>query len=515
MPNAEKTNKQKIGFFIGLGCAVALGLACRLCKLGVSGLTIDESISVAYSENLRLILQSVRPPVYYLLLAAWRWVFSDGPIALRLLSVLAGVASIILLALIAKRLASRRTGIIAAFLLACLPIHVYTSRLADVGALSIALGLAAIYCLVVMSEKDTDATLATVLAGLNIVGVFTCYYFLLALIAQALVLVFIKKSEMLVRRDIAIGLGAPVAALVLASPLLYTQFKTLVVQLSAFPSLTRIWEAPWSLWANDMTLGAPWFYAESAGEVISLCLTTLGVVFFVAGTAACISDRRTGGMAILAMFYGTAFAMLTASTIFPLWSPLGAVHFIPFYVLVIACGLTLLKKASLPVAVTLACVVSMGVIINAYNYPGEGAAWKKAPEWNRLAADLSTRYGPGDNIIVSPGWIAQALRYHLSFSAEPKFSKDRERLPIIGAPFDFYNPDADLQNRIQLPEAPRSWIVSWRGYADRSVDRLMIDTGHRFSHSTDYWQLRLSLYRLVSSDDDDDEKTKTKGESEL
>ncbi len=505
MPGDKEKKRFFSAYYIALGCAVVLGFACRVYKVGVGGIGIDESIATVFSADPRLLLQSVRPPVYYLFLAAWRWVFSDALIALRLPSVLAGVASILLIAGVATKLSGRRTGIIAAFVLACLPLHIHLSRQADVSALSLMLMLAAIYCLIRMSEKDSSQMSAAILAGLNVIGIFTCYTYLLAIIAQVMALVFTRKSRLILRRDIAVGLAAPLAALMPASPLLYTQFKILRLQLSGFPSMFKLLDAPWSLWINDMIMGAPWTYV-SFGEYVSIVLSAVGVIMFVAGTAACVADRNTGGMVVAAMFYATAIFLLAASLFIPVMSPITIAHFVPFYALIISCGLSLLKKASIPAAVLLAGAVALGVFLNAGRYDAEGPAWEKAAEFNKLADNLSERYSPGDNIIVCPGWIAGAIRYHLGRRVKSDPGTARYSLPITEAPFDFYNPESDLSEKLEIPEAPRSWVVVWRGYSSYSLDRYFTESGYRLSHSVDYWQLKMSLYRFVAIDKDKDKQ---------
>ncbi len=69
------------------------------------------------------------PPVRILLYSAWASVFGFSNIALRLLSTLFGITSIIIIYILGKELYSERVGIIAAFLAAISRYHIYGSNL--------------------------------------------------------------------------------------------------------------------------------------------------------------------------------------------------------------------------------------------------------------------------------------------------------------------------------------------------------------------------------------------------
>ena len=87
---------------IGLWLLLALALALRVWKLSHKNLGLDESFSwhLATSSVSRLIswtAADVHPPLYYLLLKAWLWIFGDSLAALRSLSVISSVIALYLL----------------------------------------------------------------------------------------------------------------------------------------------------------------------------------------------------------------------------------------------------------------------------------------------------------------------------------------------------------------------------------------------------------------------------------
>ena len=68
------------------------------------------------------------PPLYYLILKVWSYIFGTSEIALRLPSVIFGVAAIYVVYLIGREFLNKKTGLIAAVLLATSGLHVYYSQ---------------------------------------------------------------------------------------------------------------------------------------------------------------------------------------------------------------------------------------------------------------------------------------------------------------------------------------------------------------------------------------------------
>jgi len=68
------------------------------------------------------------PPLYYLILKIWSYVFGTSEIALRMPSVIFGILTIYLVYLIGKELFNKKVGLIAGALLATSGLHVYYSQ---------------------------------------------------------------------------------------------------------------------------------------------------------------------------------------------------------------------------------------------------------------------------------------------------------------------------------------------------------------------------------------------------
>ncbi len=110
-----------------------LALLLRAARLDFQPLWWDEGYSVWFAHQplgdmLRLTALDIHPPLYYALLGGWSQIFGLGPVALRWLSVAAGVAAVPLIYLVGYGLSGRRVGLAAAFLLAINPLHIYYSQ---------------------------------------------------------------------------------------------------------------------------------------------------------------------------------------------------------------------------------------------------------------------------------------------------------------------------------------------------------------------------------------------------
>ena len=111
-----------------------LAIILRLIKIDQS-LWFDEAINVVSSQNFsfwdfvtKYPIGDFHPPGYFALLWIWTAVGGTSEIWVRLPSVFFGVATVWLVYLLGKELFNRKTGTLAALLLAIAPLHVYYSQ---------------------------------------------------------------------------------------------------------------------------------------------------------------------------------------------------------------------------------------------------------------------------------------------------------------------------------------------------------------------------------------------------
>jgi uncharacterized membrane protein len=186
---------------------VLLALGLRLARLAFQPLWWDEGWSVYFAtapvgEMLRLTAVDIHPPLYYFLLHLWTMFFGSSPIALRLLSVLIGTATVPLLYVTGKQLFGQKAGILAAFLLAISPFHIFYSQEVRMYGLVTLLGLAAFYFAMRWESGNRGIEARGIWVGYVVAGaaaLYTEYYAAFLLLALNLV--------MLVRRFLLPVLG--------------------------------------------------------------------------------------------------------------------------------------------------------------------------------------------------------------------------------------------------------------------------------------------------------------------
>jgi|GEM_PF-1328455 len=120
-----------------LAVIVLVGAVLRLINLGAEPYWHDEILSLdiaTHFESVRTMLRYIgevefHPPLYYVLLSLWTGLWGTGEIAVRSLSVIFGLAVIVLTYLAGVRmLGSRKAGLAAALVTALLPMQVEYSQ---------------------------------------------------------------------------------------------------------------------------------------------------------------------------------------------------------------------------------------------------------------------------------------------------------------------------------------------------------------------------------------------------
>ncbi|HEY1294400.1 MAG TPA: glycosyltransferase family 39 protein, partial [Chloroflexota bacterium] len=144
-----RLTSRPLGLVVLLG-VTAIAAALRWYRIDAQSLWYDEGISAhqltrSFPEILRAASLDTHPPLYYWSLKAWGEVFGASELALRSLSAAWGVAMVVLIFLIGRRLFGTLTGALAALLLAAAPLAVYYSQEVRMYAQVTALGLLAVY----------------------------------------------------------------------------------------------------------------------------------------------------------------------------------------------------------------------------------------------------------------------------------------------------------------------------------------------------------------------------------
>jgi uncharacterized membrane protein len=145
---------------------LAFALLLRIKNLGGESLWLDEASSVKLAQlPVHDILDEVarddvHPPLYYLMLHYWVRLAGDSEAGVRLLSVLLGVLSILVIYKVASLLFDPQTGFLSALLLSVSLLHIAFSQEARMYALLCLLSLLSIYLFLTLLRGESGLLFA-------------------------------------------------------------------------------------------------------------------------------------------------------------------------------------------------------------------------------------------------------------------------------------------------------------------------------------------------------------------
>lgn len=206
--------------WIGLAGLVALGFALRLLKAGSQSFWHDEAYTVAivradFAGMLAQVADTERTPyLYYAVAWAWAQFFGDSELALRSLSVIFGVATIVVVYAAGARLFSRPAGLIAALLVTLNPLLIWYSQ--EARSYALVTFLAALSLLgfagSLTAGRRSDYALWSLASA---AAVATHYFAALPVLVEGLLLLRIGDR----RRRFAVAVAFPAAVAVALIPL--------------------------------------------------------------------------------------------------------------------------------------------------------------------------------------------------------------------------------------------------------------------------------------------------------
>ncbi len=176
---------------------VLISFLIRLYNLGLESLWGDEAISLYHSQksligNLKWIAGDTNLPFYNIILWFWVRIFGFSEFAIRSLSIIFGSLSIFAIGVLAKKLFSKKVGIISAILLTFSSTHIYYSQEARAYSLFVLLTIGSFYYFSqYLKNKDTKKYIF-----INILLLYTHVFAVFIFIVQNIwYLIYYKKHK--------------------------------------------------------------------------------------------------------------------------------------------------------------------------------------------------------------------------------------------------------------------------------------------------------------------------------
>lgn len=421
--------------------ALILLLAGALRIIGAEGypLWTDEGWSVwaAGGDWLAITANDRHPPLYFALLAVWRDIGGESRLALRFLSIAAGLVTVAAVYRISADMRGQRAGLIAALGMAALPMAVYYSQeIRHYGLLTLCTALSWLALLRLLARPSRWRWLAYALTVCGLV--YTLYFGVFILMAQGAAL-------MLSRRRLW-ALSAWLAASISYLPWLIV----MLTQQAGFLAF--------GIGANPGTLRLP----ENLWEAASLLFGGIALIGAAAwGAGMRDLARRPARWSALIGGVGLPVGLIALGWLTPLLAPRVLIMLVPMLMVAIGAGLRKMPLWFSAVWVGLMLIAPSPVIQP--RLPIDGAA-----------AVLAEAYQPGDGVILETGWDDNAAAYEIR--------------RLIGVDAAVVRMLAYLPQRPDVPPPPmptaaeivapfeRVWVVHWltaphvRSYLDAGLD---------------------------------------------
>jgi 4-amino-4-deoxy-L-arabinose transferase-like glycosyltransferase len=432
--NADKIHR--LAFWL----VILVALSLRLVRLDFQPLWWDEGWSLYFARSgvgamLKLTAVDIHPPLYYLLLHLWTDLLSSASTMVRLLSVLAGTATVALIYLTGRELLGERGGLLAALLLAISPFHVYYSQEVRMYGLVTLLGLAAFYCALKMegSERRTLWWFGYVLAASA--ALYTQYYAAFLLIGLNLWVLAFWLRERRPFRSMVPWLGAQAAVVLLFLPWVwfaagklssYVRFKVQAdqdVALNASVYFGRHLAA--FNWGHAEGILADWWWLS----LLPLVILLLGFGLLLRAGSDRESIRK--GLAVSALWLFLLLCGYAVNLVFPFNPPRSErllLLALPFYLLTMAAVLLALWRLRRWGAVLLAALfLAPGLLSLAFSY-----AVPRYPDddYRPVAARLRALALPSDALVAVHPWQVGYFHAYLPDDVRPALIlTPREVLP--------------------------------------------------------------------------------------
>lgn len=446
-------------FWIVAGLTV-LGAALRFATLGVQSYHHDEIVTasrvlrVGFGHAMDAVgFSESAPPLYYAVAWVWTQATGTGPYGLRSLSALCGVLLIPVAYLLGRELRGRRTGLLAAALVAVNPMLLWYSQEARAYAmLALFCALSLLYCLRALRDgRPRDFTLGGVFSALAL----ATHYFAAFPLAAEIVLLLRRRRRATLRGLWIVGLVAALLAPLAIHQMSYGHTEWI----GKFSLGHRLWET------------AATFLTGETGDIIGrpeqphLALVPLALAL---GAFALLARRGTRqercatavpltvaavavGVPLLLAIVSTSKDYVLARNLLPALVPL---------LLVVAIALTgqRVRRAGTAIAAAL-LVYSLGFCIWAGAAPD-----LQRPDWDAVAEHLGEPEAPRAVVLWTLG--EAPLRYYLSTGAiQLKASEG----------YGWLVHEIDLVSEGEAPPPPRRLLgPGFREVADEDLGRLFI-----------------------------------------
>ena len=474
-PTVTRTRRSRVRFLLAVGAVLVLATVVRLHGLTAVAIWCDEASSIITSQYPLPDLwfhaaHDVHPPFYYVLLHLWMGMFGDGLFAIRLLSAIPGIATVLVGALLVRQLASSRTALLAALLMALFPFAVRYSQEVRMYSWLTLLLLSATLALMHWLRTPARKGWLALYVLLMTASFYTHYFTIFCVLVHWLHV----GSRSLQREPRYSGVYKPLwqapwwLANIAIALLFLPWVPKLYDQLTHLPQLEAGgdvgWIAPVTLWSLATSMWT--FWTMSDGEALPrvvyflLPLSVIGLAGVVVST-----DRSPQRFSRFLVLY--TFAPMVAVYALSFISPL----LVERYLMFAAIGLPMLVALAIAQLWRRSRLLATAVLLATLAVDGVGLTEiyrVDEPQFDELVDYVNRHYQPGDTVVISDLFWYFTYIYYNTTPVVPQLltlpksegGAGRPNAYGFGTLVDAQGPNIYVDDLAQLPsQADRVWLA--------------------------------------------------------
>lgn len=360
---------------VALAACLALHIAVFVGWFGTTSLWLDDVLSLrtagsTIAEAVSNARADIHPPLYFVVLSAWRNLAGDAEWALRLPSLISAIAAAGLLFLLVRRIAGGGAAVLAVGLLSLSPFH---HQFAAEVRMYAPLGMLAVLATLLLAvsrdrvygggwRKGAPWLAAYVLSGMALCA--THHFGALTFAAHAVWLVIVEPGRRLAAWAVLL-IAAVLPVLVALPSILADAGSEGTAWIAAYQGGREVWLMPFVTWmefALGEGLGALVLWPVAL--VIAAAGPLVGWAVWTAWRERTTQPDRARGVLLLALAaFVPVVLLLLVSSVRPLFIPRYAIGTLPFLVALLGIGIAAVPRPRLRVfvAVPVVALLALGL----------------------------------------------------------------------------------------------------------------------------------------------------------
>ena len=361
---------------VKISIILLLGVVLRLYRLGRYDYWFDEILCIFQKNDISGIISGKvldsNPPLYFLFLNFWGRL-SDGEFWMRLPSVLFAFITILIVYYFTRKFIDERTALIASFLLAVSPFHIYYSQEVKMYSLLILLSFISVASLTLsLREENKKYFISYSIA--TAAALYTHYfaiYLLIVEIGVILILLIFKD----VRRNFKKLFCFSIAGIFLIYlPWVPVMLKEHFFNTSGFvgtwipkPGIKTFFYT-----LKNFSVG----FSSPRVNYIPASITYASLAF--AGMIHLIKEKKTTGLFIVAFVFSAPLGLFLASLKSPVYLDRYISFVLPFFLIIVSAGMRRFRSTALVIVL---------VILSVFSFFGYRDMYEKIPYINQAPGE--------------------------------------------------------------------------------------------------------------------------------